>query len=57
MNKEIKHQLFFQHPPSIVWEYFTKEDLIEQWLMTTDFKPVVGHQFLFKTSAEKSIAF
>jgi uncharacterized protein YndB with AHSA1/START domain len=45
--KEIKHSWHFNQLPKEVWEYLTKPELMEQWLMKTDFKPVVGHQFYF----------
>ncbi len=38
---------FFQQPPGEVWEYLTKPELIEQWLMKTDFRPIAGHKFRF----------
>jgi len=37
MTKSIKHQFFFPHPPETVWEYLTKPELMEQWLMRNDF--------------------
>jgi len=49
MSKTIKHTLFYSHAPEIVWEYLTKAELIEQWLMKSDFLPVVGHEFKFHT--------
>lgn len=49
MNKTINHTLFYAHAPEIVWEYLTKPELIEQWLMENDFQPVVGHEFQFHT--------
>jgi uncharacterized protein YndB with AHSA1/START domain len=49
MSKTINHTLFYAHPPEIVWEYLTKPELIEQWLMKNDFQPVVGHEFRFHT--------
>jgi uncharacterized protein YndB with AHSA1/START domain len=47
MQKDILQIWFFQQPPSEVWEYLTQPELIEQWLMKTDFKPIVGHKFQF----------
>lgn len=40
----------FAHPPEKVWRALTQPHLIEEWLMTNDFKPEVGH--VFKLSAE-----
>jgi uncharacterized protein YndB with AHSA1/START domain len=47
MQKEIKQTWFFQQSPIEVWEYLTKPELIEQWLMKTDFQPIAGHKFRF----------
>jgi uncharacterized protein YndB with AHSA1/START domain len=41
MSKIIKHQFFFPHPPQAVWDYLTKPELMEQWLMKNDFQPIV----------------
>ena len=47
MQKEIKQTWFFSQSPSEVWEYLTKPELIEQWLMKSDFRPIAGHKFRF----------
>ena len=36
------------HPPEKIWRALTQPHLIEEWLMKTDFKPVVGHRFDFR---------
>jgi uncharacterized protein YndB with AHSA1/START domain len=33
------------HPPEKVWRALTQPQLIEEWLMKNDFKPVVDHRF------------
>ena len=50
MAKIIQHQLFYPHPPELVWDYLTKPDLMAQWLMPSDFQPVLGHEFQFRTN-------
>lgn len=50
MSKSIQHQYFFPHPPEIVWEYLTRSDLMELWLMKNTFQPIVGADFQFRTS-------
>jgi uncharacterized protein YndB with AHSA1/START domain len=57
MTKSIKHQFFFPHPKETVWEYLTKSELLEQWLMKNDFKPIVGHEFQFRTNPIPSLDF
>lgn len=38
------------HPPEKVWRALTESRLIEEWLMTNDFQPVVGHRFSFRST-------
>jgi len=57
MTKRIKHQFFFPHPPETVWEYLTKPELMEQWLMKNDFQPIVGLDFQFRTNPIPSLDF
>src|SRR6185437_6157295 len=45
--KEVNQIWFFNQSPQEVWDYLTKPELIEQWLMKTDFQPKVGHKFRF----------
>ena len=33
------------HPPEKIWRALTQPQLIEEWLMKNDFKPVVEHRF------------
>ncbi len=35
----------FPFPPEKLWRALTQPNLIEEWLMKNDFKPVVGHRF------------
>ncbi len=37
----------FAFPPEKLWRALTQPHLIEEWLMKTDFEPVVDHQFRF----------
>ena len=57
MSKKIQHQLFFPHQPEAVWEYLTKAELMELWLMKNDFKPIIGHEFTFKVNPMPSLDF
>jgi uncharacterized protein YndB with AHSA1/START domain len=53
MNKEISQTWFFKQPPEEVWDYLTKPELIEQWLMKTNLKPIVGYKFQFTFVAKE----
>ena len=57
MSKIIKHQFFFPHPAETVWEYLTKPELMEQWLMKNDFQPIIGFDFQFQTKPIPSLDF
>lgn len=35
------------HPPQKIWRALTQSHLIGEWLMKTDFKPEMGHNFRF----------
>ncbi|MBV9986048.1 MAG: SRPBCC domain-containing protein [Chitinophagaceae bacterium] len=47
MKKAIRHTFRFTQSPAEVWEYLTNPDLIELWLMKSDFKLELGHKFRF----------
>jgi uncharacterized protein YndB with AHSA1/START domain len=49
MQRTITHHYAFPQPPVVVWEYLTDSELMAQWLMPNDFKPIRGHTFQFKT--------
>ena len=57
MSKSIKHTFTYSHSPEAVWDYLTKPELIAQWLMPSDFKPTVGHQFNFTTKPMPQFGF
>jgi uncharacterized protein YndB with AHSA1/START domain len=35
-------------PPEKIWRALTLPHLIEEWLMKSDFKPAIGHDFKFR---------
>jgi uncharacterized protein YndB with AHSA1/START domain len=49
MQRDLVIKWFFPHPAEKVWECLTTPELISQWLMKNDFKPIVGHKFQFHT--------
>ena len=38
------------HPPQKIWRALTEGALMEEWLMSNDFQPVVGHRFTFRAN-------
>jgi uncharacterized protein YndB with AHSA1/START domain len=57
MTKSIQHQFFFLHPPEMVWEYLTKPELMELWLMKNNFQPIIRVDFQFQTNPIPSLDF
>ena len=49
MSKFIHHTMFYPQKPELVWEFLTVPALMAQWLMPTDFEPILGHEFQFRT--------
>jgi uncharacterized protein YndB with AHSA1/START domain len=47
MQKNLLLTWHFNQSPQEVWDYLTKPELIEQWLMKNDFILLVGHKFRF----------
>ena len=47
MANTIRQSFYFAHKPPVVWEYLTTAELLTQWLMPNDFKPIPGHEFRF----------
>lgn len=48
---------FLPYPPGKVWQTLVDPDLLGQWLMPNDFKPVVGHRFTFKANPIPGVGF
>jgi uncharacterized protein YndB with AHSA1/START domain len=45
VQKEINQTWSFNASPQEVWDYLTKPELLEQWMGSTNFQPIIGHQF------------
>ena len=48
MSETVTIERSFHHRPEKVWRALTESALIEDWLMSNDFKAEVGHDFTFK---------
>ena len=57
MERSIIQTWWLPASPEVVWDYLTKPELLEQWLMENDIKPVVGHQFRFRTYPKVNFGF
>ncbi|GIE87819.1 SRPBCC family protein [Actinoplanes regularis] len=40
---------YLPHRPAKVWRALTDRDRLAAWLMPSDFAPIVGHRFTFRT--------
>lgn len=45
----IKRSVMYPHSIEKVWRAISSAEALSAWLMPTDFKPVVGHTFTFRT--------
>ncbi len=45
----------FPFPPEKIWRALTQPHLIEEWLMTNDFAPLVGHRFNLRRSPRPDV--
>ena len=52
MTRTINLTTTYKHPVSKVWKALTDKAALSQWLMPTDFEPIVGHKFQFKTKPQ-----
>ncbi len=57
MSKSIHHTIFYPQKPELVWEFLTVPALIAQWLMPTDFEPILGQEFQFRTGPMPKVQF
>ena len=48
MQTTITNEWVYEQSPAAVWEYLTNADLMALWLMPSDFKPLLGHEFSFR---------
>lgn len=51
--KDINLDFTYSHPIERVWRALTEPEQIEQWMMKNDFKPEVGHRFMFRDEPVK----
>lgn len=55
MENTIKNEWIYEQPPTEVWEYLTQPELLALWLMPNNFKPVLEHEFQFRTNPIPSL--
>jgi len=47
MNDKVELDITYPHPPEAVWSALTDPASLSDWLMPTDFKPLIGFRFRF----------
>ena len=48
MERALRFEANYPHPPSKVWKVLTTREHMKRWLMENDFEPRVGHRFQFR---------
>ncbi len=49
MQRALKFEVTYPHPPSKVWRVLTTREHLARWLMENDFAPEVGRRFQFRS--------
>lgn len=49
MKRDVKMEVFYNHPPERVWRALTDKEALSEWLMETDFEPRVGAKYLMRS--------
>lgn len=49
MERDIILEWWYPRGPEEVWECLTNAEILSEWFMKNDFKPVVGHKFQFRS--------
>jgi uncharacterized protein YndB with AHSA1/START domain len=49
MKRDLKLERVYPQPPDKVWRALTDRRALSTWLMETDFEPVLGHRFTFRS--------
>jgi uncharacterized protein YndB with AHSA1/START domain len=48
MERALRFEVTYPHPPAKVWRVLTTREHLARWLMENDFAPRVGHRFQFR---------
>lgn len=48
MERALRFEETYPHPPAKVWRVLTTREHLARWLMHNDFEPRVGHKFQFR---------
>jgi uncharacterized protein YndB with AHSA1/START domain len=53
MNRDLRFEVTYPHPPEKVWRALTDPQAIAQWLMKNNFEARVGHKFQFRATTSR----
>jgi uncharacterized protein YndB with AHSA1/START domain len=53
MKRDLKLERVFPQPPERVWRALTERRAMAQWMMESDFEPVLGHRFTFRAKPQR----
>jgi uncharacterized protein YndB with AHSA1/START domain len=52
MKRDLKFEATYPHPIEKVWRAITDPLAVKEWLMPNDFKPELGHKFMFTSTPQ-----
>src|SRR5206468_11422525 len=52
MKRDLELERFYPQPPERVWRALTRREVLSKWLMETDFEPILGREFTFRSKPQ-----
>jgi uncharacterized protein YndB with AHSA1/START domain len=51
MKEQIRLDIIYPHPPEKVWQALTDSQILNIWMMSNNFEPLLGHKFKFESNS------
>jgi uncharacterized protein YndB with AHSA1/START domain len=55
MKDRVQLEAVYPQPPERVWQALTDPEVLSQWLMPTDFKPMIGYRFRLDRPGQSAV--
>jgi uncharacterized protein YndB with AHSA1/START domain len=55
MKEQVRLNVFYSHPPEKVWQALTDRQILNIWMMSNNFEPLLGHKFKFESNSLSGI--
>jgi uncharacterized protein YndB with AHSA1/START domain len=51
MTEQVRLNIIYPHPPEKVWQALTDSQILNIWMMSNNFEPLLGHKFKFESNS------